>query len=310
MSGLLLNESPVLIQPSLVRRLGIAEAAIVQQLHYWAQRSTNVHEAHVWVYKTYTEWADEIGLSAKAVRGALGKLRDAGVVIAIQSPVNAHDRTLWWRIDHDVLGPPPGERADLPAGADGNANCPTGQIRTAPGGSSRAGVQTAVQRVRTETTKEKDRAREQRKMQIPDGFPDELRPHAREAMRILKAVAADHPTAKAVWPREVGLVIMAFPRRPLVATAHELARWAVDPPRPIKDVAATYRTFLKGERDLAAVERLADDGTPTSAPAARASNVHPIRQGNGKPSHDQLLAELRAANPRLQVDAAQLPSGM
>jgi hypothetical protein len=47
-----------------------------------------------------------------------------------------------------------------------------------------------------------------------------------------------------------------------------------------------------------------------AVPPARSGNVHPIRQSNGKPSHDQLLAELRAANPRLQAEAArQLPAG-
>ncbi len=119
-------------------------------------------------------------------------------------------------------------------------------------------------------------------------------------MRILKAVAADHPTAKAVWPREVGLVIMAFPRRPLVAAAHELARWAVDPPRPIRDVAATYRTFLKGERDLESTERLAADGTPTTEGAASTRAAAGAKPAWGVPRPGpiptgEILAMLNAA---------------
>jgi hypothetical protein len=97
---LLLDEPPVALLPSLVRRLGLLEAAIAQQLHYWLQRATQVHGDERWVYKTYQDWSDEIGVTPKAARGALNKLRRDGVVIAIQSPRDARDRTLWWRIDY------------------------------------------------------------------------------------------------------------------------------------------------------------------------------------------------------------------
>jgi hypothetical protein len=90
-------------------------------------------------------------------------------------------------------------------------------------------------------------------------------------MRVLCAVAEQHGARK-VWPRAVGLTIMAHPRRPLVETAHALAVWAVDPPRPIKDVVGTYRSFLTRERDLAATERL--DGDRPARPA----NVTPLRR--------------------------------
>lgn len=102
-----------------------------------------------------------------------------------------------------------------------------------------------------------------RREKIPDDFPDDLRPHAREVMKILRQVAEDHGARK-VWPLEVARAVTAHPRHPLVATAHALAAWAVDPPRPVRDVVATYRTFLGRERELASVERLAADGTPTT----------------------------------------------
>jgi DNA-binding transcriptional ArsR family regulator len=121
-------------------------------------------------------------------------------------------------------------------------------------------------------SKQEQRARESARDQPPAGFPDELRPHARHILRILRDVAEQHPKAKVVWPREVGLAIMAHPRAPLVATAHELAAWAVDPPRPIVDVARTYRTFLARTRDLAAIEQLDDSGVPLNS-AGRSATV-------------------------------------
>lgn len=126
MGSLLLDESPLVIQPSLVRRFGVGEAAILQQLHYWLLRAQNSHDGHIWAYKTYAEWSDETGMSTKAVRGALKKLRDVGVVVSIDSPVDPHDRTLWWRIDYRKVNPepspnpppPPTGHFDVPERAD------------------------------------------------------------------------------------------------------------------------------------------------------------------------------------------------
>ena len=35
MSKLLINENPIMIQPTLVMKLGLNQAIIIQQLHYW-----------------------------------------------------------------------------------------------------------------------------------------------------------------------------------------------------------------------------------------------------------------------------------
>lgn len=131
--------------------------------------------------------------------------------------------------------------------------------------------------------------------QIPDGFPDELRPHARQVLVLLREVAADHG-AKKVWPQALGRLIMSQPRKPLVATAHELHQWAVDPPRKVIDVVATYRTFLKRAQDLEGPERLATDGTPGAAPGG---NVHQLRPRGGRA--DRIAANLAEAE-RLQAE--------
>lgn len=289
MSALLLDEPLLCYQPALVRRLGLAEAAIVQQLHFWLRLSTNIHDGERYVYKTYDEWSAEIGISARAVRGACDRLRKAGVLVAIQSPLDPHDRTLWWRIDHDTIEP------------GGGSKCPSGQIRDDVTGSSRAG-----DRGRTETTAEM-RKKEDARAKPPPDFPDELRPHAREVMRILVAVAEQHGCRK-VWPLAVGRAIMAKPRHPLVEVAHDLAGWSVDPPHPITDVVATYRTFLKRARELEATERLSEDGTPCAAPKGSPGNVTPIRSGryDARAAKAEREASREAAARRLL--ARQQPS--
>jgi hypothetical protein len=286
MSALLLDEPPVLVQPSLVRRLGLLEAAIVQQLHYWSARATRTHDGHAYVYKTYQDWSAEIGVSAKQARGAMDRLRREGIVIAMQNPSDPRDRTLWWRIDHAVL-------TGAPSDPEGRSPLPAGDRPPAPGGTSNAGASEG----RTETTSETPQQRAHAKaMQLPDDFPEPLKPHARDVFRILRSVAEQHH-AREVTPRAVGHAMMGEPGRHYVAEAHALAAWAQAPPRPIRDVVGTYRTWLQRAQAYAGTESL---GEPVAASAA--PNVHHIRPGETRFDraqeslrvlHDQLVAEGR-----------------
>jgi len=134
--ALLLDEPPVAIQRSLVRAVGIMEAAVVQQLHYWLQRATKRgSDGRPWVYKTYAEWGDEIGISAKQARGALDRLRTSGVILSRQNPHRPEDRTLWWTVDYLALEAicPNGQRASAP---EGRPSAPEGSSRARVPGSS------------------------------------------------------------------------------------------------------------------------------------------------------------------------------
>lgn len=91
---------------------------------------------------------------------------------------------------------------------------------------------------------------------LPDDFPEELKPHARAVYRLLVKVAEQHG-AKEVKPLALGRVMMGRPRKPFVKSAHDFAAWAADPPRPIRDVVASYRTWIDREKDLQVTERLA-----------------------------------------------------
>jgi len=102
--SLLLDQRIVVIQPALVKELGhITDAAVLQQLHYWMPRARSEHDGFLWVYKTYDEWSEEIGITPKQVRSAMQRLEDHGLVISCQP--EAYHRRKWYRIDysHDLL---------------------------------------------------------------------------------------------------------------------------------------------------------------------------------------------------------------
>lgn len=101
---------------------------------------------------------------------------------------------------------------------------------------------------------------------LPNGFPAELRPHAKAVYRLLREVAEQHGSRR-VWPLQMGRLMMRNSKRPLVARAHDLHEWAVDPGRRVKDVLATYRTFLSDAPQLEGFEVLDEEGRPAARPA-------------------------------------------
>ncbi|MFK9094406.1 hypothetical protein [Bacillus salipaludis] len=60
MSRLLINESPVMIIPSLAAKIGLNEAVVLQQIHYWLGISKHNIEGRTWVYNTYEEWQKQL----------------------------------------------------------------------------------------------------------------------------------------------------------------------------------------------------------------------------------------------------------
>lgn len=112
---------------------------------------------------------------------------------------------------------------------------------------------------------------------VPDDFPAELRPHAREVMRVLRVVA-ERRGARRVTARGVALSVAPRRHKPLVRAAHDCAAWIEDHPEvACRDVLSRYRKWLDREADLQGLERLDADGVPTSAPEPRPAGVTPIR---------------------------------
>lgn len=126
MSDLLIQEHPLQVLPTLAEKIGLKEALILQQVHYWIQRSTNEKDGHRWVYKTYDKWQEEFPFwSKKTVRRTIRGLEEDGFLVSIQ-PEKEHGQTRkWYRIDHDQLekieDDHPQGQADHPTAPDGRS---------------------------------------------------------------------------------------------------------------------------------------------------------------------------------------------
>jgi len=104
-SKLLIDEPPILIQPSLAVALDdLNKAVVLQQLHYWVQRSTNVRDGRRWIYNTTKEWQEQFPFwSEGTIKRTMRDLRDQGIVVTANYNNMPMDRTLWYSIDYEKL---------------------------------------------------------------------------------------------------------------------------------------------------------------------------------------------------------------
>jgi hypothetical protein len=104
MSNLLIDEYPLILLPSLAKAIGLNEAIILQQVHYWMRHATHVREGHLWIYKTYAEWQDEFPFwSLDTIGRTIRKLEERGLLISGQFNKWKIDKTKWYRPDYDTI---------------------------------------------------------------------------------------------------------------------------------------------------------------------------------------------------------------
>ncbi|GGE58410.1 DNA replication protein DnaD [Priestia taiwanensis] len=119
MSRLLLNEQPLMVLPKLACKLGLNEAILLQQLHYWLQDSKNIRDGHKWVYNTYDAWILQFPFwSGSTLRRVMKRLEKEGYIITAKYNQMKIDNTKWYRIDYKRL-----ERLDRPPVQNEQTEC-------------------------------------------------------------------------------------------------------------------------------------------------------------------------------------------
>ena len=106
MANLLLNERPLVVLPGLAESLGsLDEAVILQQLHYWLQRSNNKRDGRTWVYNSMSDWLKQFPWvkSRTTLTRHFDKLKKLGLVLTANYNRAGFDKTIWYSIDYDKL---------------------------------------------------------------------------------------------------------------------------------------------------------------------------------------------------------------
>ncbi|GHI00072.1 conserved phage C-terminal domain-containing protein [Neobacillus kokaensis] len=104
MSTLVVNESPVMVIPSLAVKLGLNEAIVLQQIHYWLVRSKHVIEGKRWVYNTYHDWQKQLPFwSESTIKRTIRSLESLGYLQSGNWNRLKLDKTKWYTINYDKL---------------------------------------------------------------------------------------------------------------------------------------------------------------------------------------------------------------
>lgn len=127
-SRLLIDEKPLQILPQLAVAIGLNEAIIVQQLHYWLRTNPHYHDGRRWIYNTYPQWKKNFPFwSVDTIKRTILRLEKEGIIETTDRyNTNSSDRTKWYTINYGhavwdmCRAESPDEEGNLPPSGEGN----------------------------------------------------------------------------------------------------------------------------------------------------------------------------------------------
>lgn len=148
-SKLLISEEPLQVLPSLATEIGLNEAIILQQLHYWMNPRRNqgeIHDGRRWIYNTYQQWQDNFPFwSVDTIKRTINKLEQNDLIESTDRfNADTRDRTKWYTINYGNA---------ILHGGEGNLH-PSTSDAICPGGEGNLPHSTTKQRLHSETTAE------------------------------------------------------------------------------------------------------------------------------------------------------------
>lgn len=102
--SLLIEEPPLQVLPSLAKSIGLNEAIVLQQIHYWLRKSNNVKDGHKWIYNSMPNWQKQFNFwSLPTVKRVFRSLEKQGLIITANYNKAGFDKTKWYRINYEKL---------------------------------------------------------------------------------------------------------------------------------------------------------------------------------------------------------------
>ncbi|ENK9554144.1 conserved phage C-terminal domain-containing protein [Listeria monocytogenes] len=104
-NNLLINDYPLQVLPTLAREIGLNEAIVLQQIHYWLNKKQNLHDGRYWTYRSIQKWQEEnfSFWSLNTVKRTFTSLREKKLLLTANYNKKKFDKTVWYSIDYDAL---------------------------------------------------------------------------------------------------------------------------------------------------------------------------------------------------------------
>lgn len=104
----LFSDHPLVIPVELAAAVGLNEAIVLQQIHYWCVQNRrlrqNQRDGHYWTYNSVREWQEQFPFWChRTLQRILAGLEKQGLIVTGQYNRAKMDRTKWYRVDMDKL---------------------------------------------------------------------------------------------------------------------------------------------------------------------------------------------------------------
>lgn len=101
---LLISENPMQVLPQLAKLIGLNEAILLQQIHYWSNKSVNIIDGERWVYNSVSEWEKQfIFWSRSTIIRTIQSLLKQNLLKEGNFNKVKFDRTKWYTIQYQEL---------------------------------------------------------------------------------------------------------------------------------------------------------------------------------------------------------------
>ena len=131
--SILFNKNPLVVNPELAELIGLNEAIILQQLHYWIQKSNFEKDGKKWVYNSYKEWQKQFKFwSVDTIKRTMNKLKKMNLIEIKQLSNSKLDKTNYYSINYqelELLSVPNAKGQNAPME---NSNLPQREGQNAP----------------------------------------------------------------------------------------------------------------------------------------------------------------------------------
>lgn len=104
MSNLLIDDYPILVLPKLATEIGLNEAIVLQQIHYWLKNSSHYHDNRKWIYNSYPEWQKQFPFwSERTIKRTFSSLEKQDLLHVGNYNKAGFDRTKWYSVKYETL---------------------------------------------------------------------------------------------------------------------------------------------------------------------------------------------------------------
>ncbi|NDQ18126.1 DnaD domain protein, partial [Staphylococcus aureus] len=104
MNKLLIDDYPIQVLPKLAEAIGLNEAIVLQQIHYWLNNSKHEYENKKWIYNSYKNWEAQFPFwSNVTIRRTISSLEKQNLLLTGNFNKVGFDKTKWYTINYLVL---------------------------------------------------------------------------------------------------------------------------------------------------------------------------------------------------------------